>query len=207
MNLSEFPESSLTPEDEIAAATSGTEEAKLSLVMHSMREAFLYAFKCSRGNLEEGEVLSACYLALVDATKNFNPHHSRGLRFFAYAKPFIRGRTIAEFRAKDVVRRARDHESLQVFEDSDVYGPNEAAYSEPEITHSKEEWESLAPLIKKCLNEREAAILDMYYKGGLNFRQIGDLLGVSRSHTQNDHRTALKKIRIYLLEQKRLFNR
>ncbi len=200
MNLTEFPENPLTPEEEKTATPE-------SLIMHSMREAFLYAFKCCRGNLEEGEVLSACYLALDDASKNFKPHHSARLRFFAYAKPYVRGKIIAEFRAKDVVRRARDHESIQTREDTGVYSQNEEFFHEPDATHAHEEWESLKPLIDEVLSEKESMILELRYHGGLNFRQIGNLLGVSRSNTQNEHREALLKIRNKLMEKKRLFNR
>lgn len=201
MNLEEFPEHPLGPDEEKNAS-------QQDLVMHSMREACLYAFRCSRGNLEPGEIMSACYLALVEAARNFKPSHAAHLRFFAYAKAYVRGKIIAEFRSKDVVRKARNHESLQVHEDNDVYGPNEDAFHEPDVASSaEEEWNAIKGLVDSVLTEKEKMVIQLRYYGGLNFRQIGDLLGVSRSHTQNEHRAAMLKIRNRLMEQKKLFNR
>ena len=225
--IRDFPAiGTLTPQEEESLVQSGDQE---QLVLRYMREAFIYGFRVSRGGLEEGEIVSACYLALRDAARNFRPEKCTKAysgdfllkgRFFSYAKVYIRGRVIAEFRAKDVVRRVRNSDSLddsygrrQVRNrsdecaDTDFYGPLETDFQEPDLEHAKEEVESMQPIIDRVLNEKEKMILQLRYKGGLNFRQIGALLGVSRSNMQNEHRNALKKIRNELLTQKRLFNR
>lgn len=105
--MNDLPTEPLTQEQENALAKAKTEDARNTLVLHSMREAMAYAYRCSRGMLERDELFSLCYDALQRAAKRFSPNR---IRFFAYAKQDVRrGITIA-WREKDVVKNSSMHE-------------------------------------------------------------------------------------------------
>lgn len=195
MNLSELPEQLLTTDQENDLASQSSDWAREKLVMHSLKEAFCYARKCSRGNLSEGEVLSVCYSALQDAAKNFKPGM---IRFFAYAKPYVRGKVIAEFRSRDIVKKCRDYEQLPPtdIEDED-YAPVVDNFHEPDFDefHAKEVCELLKPLMRSRLSDKERMILELKYAGGMTFCQIGELLGTTKSDSHHCATIALEKLR------------
>lgn len=107
--LDGLPEESLPPADEqeIAKKILRCRPARVpklenQLVLHSMREAFFYARKCCRCQLPDGEIYSLAYEALSKATTTFTP---KRIRFFAYAKVFIRGGICRVWKSQDVIRR------------------------------------------------------------------------------------------------------
>jgi len=211
-----LPES--LPQDKESAAT--VEE----LVLGSMREAILYAGRCARGRIEPGELFSLCYCALSKAAPRFRPG---GIRFFAYAKQDIRGEIARYWKSLDVVKHASEHESdecpVAVIRKNFTDGaeecetelhevdvePIEPQHVEPEfeMINIRERWAIVAPLLHKCLNERERMVLSLVYESGFNFEQIADMVvpAVSRSAIQNTHGRALRKIRNALMRTKKLY--
>lgn len=228
MKLEDFPSEILTPEEENAIAVTPKDDdegAREKLILHNMREALLYAKKCSYGKLADGDLVSVCYLGLRDAASNFAPNK---IRFFGYSKPYIRGRIYSEFRSLRVVKKSDSVQhvatSVRPEVDDDLTGTNtpytpnyrdnlETEYKplEPEsenfnfdLTQFREEWQLIEPLVQDILSDKERMILELRYISGYNFRQIGDLFAVpvSRSHVQHIHGIALEKIRAELVKRK-----
>lgn len=197
-----------------------------SLVLHNMREGYYYARALCRGDIPEREVYSAVYRALEHASRNFNPKNAAGLRFFAYAKVYVRGSLSKEWRARNVVKNAK-HESIEVpkettwqpdtsTDDGHVTGDTEhggtpkwetTEHQEPEFAaiHFRERMEALKPILKSVLSEHERMIIELTYFADYNFEQIGRKLGVSRSAIQNSHTRALNKLRVAVARKPELF--
>jgi len=208
----------LTPEEEVTLARKSDEDARNDLALHNMREAFFYALACAR-SLPPDEVYSLCYKALSSAARNFKP--GRTSRFFAFAKPYIRGEIYRTFKRYKVVTKAEtteipceDQDDMArwvLFEHThdDRYDAFQKATTiEPDFQSimARDEWASLKPLLA-ALKEKERMVLQLFYQSGLNFRQIGDLLNVSRSDIQATHANAIKKIRCQVSRKPGLFIR
>jgi RNA polymerase sigma factor (sigma-70 family) len=177
------------------------EAAVEALVLGHLRDAFFYARKCAYSRIDDDELVSLCYSALTRAAERVKPNLAR---FFAYAKPYIRGAICRTWKSKDTVRGAWGAESLDVDlenEDSKNEPSQEAEFA---LIDLREKWELVKPLMSK-LSKREQMVLQLFYEGGFNFRQIGDMLGVTRSATQGTHTRALRKIRNALMRQRRLY--
>lgn len=200
-----LPTDILTSEEEATLAREGDEDSRNDLALHNMREAFFYALACAR-TLPPDEIYSLCYKALSAAARNFEP--GRTSRFFAFAKPYIRGEIYRTFKRYKVVTKAETTE-IPVEEDDDQFEAFQKATTvEPDFQSimAHDEWASLKPLLA-ALKEKERMVLQLFYQSGLNFRQIGDLLNVSRSDIQATHANAIKKVRCQVSRKPGLFTR
>lgn len=230
--MNKIPDKPLTRDEENRLAKLGTEDARNTLVMHAMHEALAYAYRCCRGNLPQDDLFSLCYDSLQAAAKNFKPNI---IRFFSYAKIYVRRGIAQMWRSKDVVKNAslhetgfeasskpRDHRSAggdreEFFEDRDPQFHEDAHFDEtfeeagsvePEFEkiHLAERMKLIQPIIDRKLNEKERMVLDLFYNGDLTFEQIGKLLGVCRERTRMINFQALKKIRNELMRRKTLYS-
>lgn len=201
--LDPFPEvRTLSRKDEIRLAK-GNEDARGLLVMHYMREAFVYARRCCRQNIQDDELLSLCYASLQRALKNYDPKRS----FFNYARVFLRGDLAQYWRDKDVVKNSSKYEDKEAkYEFVDIKYQEGQVAPEMDLVMMKERLALVLPIVATKLNDHEKMILDLFFNGGFTFRKIGVLLGVSRSAAQITCARALKKIRKELMRQKRLYN-
>lgn len=218
-----LPTEKLEMEREDALASTGSEANRETIVLHNMREAFFYARHVCRGRLPEDEIYSAVYGALAHAVRNYRPGTKVGIRFFAYAKPYVRGALCKEWKAKSVVKHA-DHETLSVPVESEAgdrdYSVNhddghsvdslmkwevqenqEPAFDE---IHLREQLEIIRPILKTHLSEHERMIIELTYSGQHNFEELSKLLGVTRSAVQNSHTRAIRKVRAVLRRKQRL---
>lgn len=201
--LDGIPEETLSVEQEESLFTAGD---AVTLISHNLREAFYYAKGCSqKGELTEGEILSAVYMGLTSAAKNFQIGR---IRFLAYAKPYVRGALSRATTANCLVKTVRKTEALPVEEPED----EESSYVPPrrmvdcpqpdmEGIYLKEEWLQLRSLLFQVLDDKERAIIELSYIGGLNLREIADLLGVSRADIHHCRMEALTKIRAKINEK------
>ncbi len=201
------------------------EDAINELALSAMREAFAYGAVCSRHKMHPGELLSCCYTALYSAAKNYRTGESH--RFFNYAKIYVRSEVCRSYDSLFVVKRgttvplpepsqsdgreaSEDHRIGETLvtqtEDVRHFQSIYVVESDMEGILHRDEFESLAPIIKK-LNEKERTILKLRYWSGFNFREIGELFGTTRSDAEASCRRALKKIRCELYRTKTLFNR
>lgn len=216
-----LPTEKLEMEREDALAAAGSETDRETIVLHNMREAFFYARHVCHGKLPEDEIYSAVYGALAHAVRNYRPGTKVGVRFFAYAKPYIRGALCKEWKAKNVVKHA-DHETLSApeeqlndthdcaWEDRDgmsilskweTQENQEPAFDE---IHLREQLEVIRPILKSHLSEHERMIIELTYSGQHNFEELSKLLGVTRSAVQNSHTRAIRKVRAALRRKQRL---
>lgn len=97
--LNTVPAGPIKPERETELIKAGEME---TLVLETMYEAFLYATECSKGQEGESEIFSACYAALKKAAGRFDAKFN--VRFFPFAKAFVRGELKLERRRLRVVR-------------------------------------------------------------------------------------------------------
>lgn len=213
-----LPQEKMTPEAEKIAWDAKDTDA---LVLGHMREAFLYARRCCREQLDPDDIYSLCYKALAHAVKNFKPEPGRP-RFFGYAKVYVRGEICREWKRKDVVKNSSSHaETLQAEAGDDDTFDHESIHFKPAFKagftdQQDPDWsgiltrdllDKLEPLIKSKLTNQEQVVLAMHYSQDLNFSQIGELNGVSRSASQATHANALKKLRCALLRKDKLLSR
>jgi RNA polymerase sigma factor (sigma-70 family) len=193
------------------------------LALHAMREAFYYGLACAK-KLPADAVYSLCYTGLHAAARNFAPNM---IRFFAYSKAYVRGEIYRAYEDLKVVRKA-EHQTLapdtctedEATEDhkmslntSDTYEVSKR-FLKSDIVESalpdimaRDDWSVLKPIMDDKLSEKERMVLQLTYEGDLNFRQIGDLLNVSRSDAQATHTRAIKKLRCVLARKRGLITR
>lgn len=231
--LDGLPEHPLTTEEEnvLAKIIQGNraapmrlrkEDAINKLVLHNMRESIPYAMRCCRSGLEESEIFSLCYSALMKAVTNFKPNN---IRFFAYSKVYVRGEISRTWKKRDVVKSASLHETSpepdfirRMVNEGDQKSerelvvrdikPIEPDFVEPEfrLIDLKEKWRVVEPLLRRVLGDRERTILTLYYEAGFPFEEIGDLLvpNISRQRVQIIHNEAMVKLRGALIRDKKL---
>jgi len=178
----------------------GTPAALNKLALHSLSEAVAYAKQCARSlHLEEPEIVSLCWIALRNAAARYSHRRSRGIRFFAFAKQWIRGQISLELKQKQVVRNGQ-----QVALESEEYQHSipkkcqqDWAVSEPDndVSEFKELFARIKPVIFSKLNDFEIAILILRYQSGFSFTEIGERMGVSRQSVQKKHVSAITKLR------------
>lgn len=201
------------------------------LVLHSMREAFFYARKCCRGGLPDDEIYSLAYSALMRATV---PFRSGKRRFFAYAKAAIRGEIFRVWRSKRLVKNTPLEKMMpSVFFEKGCFDLRDAPTREQREAQEEERDpinfkgpiasgktpshepaldEIFAAELGKILNEaaleklsdKERQVIDLHYKKGLTFREIGETLGMLRKTASAAHQRALKKLRLALERSKKI---
>lgn len=211
--LTGLPTEKLSPEQENNCTTPYDLE---QLILHNMREGFFYARHVCRGRLPEDEVYSLVYAALAHAAKNYRPGTKISIRFFAYAKPYIRGGICRAWRAKDVVKNSKGEESIEASinstsesdteEENQKWEAEQSVEPEFESIHMAEQFELLKPLVQSVLSDQERMVIELKYFGHYNFEEIGKQLGVTRSAIQNCHARALRKLRVAITRQSKLFN-
>jgi RNA polymerase sigma factor FliA len=225
--LKGIPSEKLNIEQEDALAREATPESLEKLLMHNVREAFFYARHFCHGKLPEEEILSAVYKALSRAVRNYKPGTKAGIRFFGYAKPYVRGGIFKEWKFKDVVKHAK-HETLAgaITEDRPRNSDDEPErkddcnllaqltqklrgnfenfkYAEPsmepeyDVIDLRERLKLVRDAMRN-LTDHERMVVELVYLGHLDFRTVAEHLGVSRSAIRNTHTLALQKIRVNL---------
>lgn len=191
-------------EAERKLVNSGTKKALDKLSLHNLEEAVIYTRYCGGRNLGREELISLSWIALRQAAKNYRHHKSKGIRFFAFAKAYLRGQLKAERKRKLVVRNA-EHQSMDEVNDP----PLTETTAEPDFStvESKELLAGLRPAMFLTLTDRERAIIILRYSSGFSFTEIGERIGFSRQSIQKTHFAALLKLRSVLEnDRKKLFD-
>lgn len=204
----------ITLEEEQLLIKKGTAAAKLKIVMANMREAVKYCHGLTQngGELHTDEIMSLCYTVLCASVERFKPGYSR---FFAFSKPRLRGAICRNWKTRDVVKHsktvpldeAKETPSqkprvLTNEERPEDEWPHELSSQIVEPDYSEifqhEELEPIKEIIETKLNEQERMVIDLAFKAGFNFAEIGRLLGVSRAATQSTAQRAISKIKYQL---------
>lgn len=108
--IEQLPTEKLTAEEEIRLAARirrGSRKAANTLVMATMREALLYTRRTGSNLIDDQERISLCYEKMMKIVGRFNPRKYK-IRFFAFAKPALRGQMKTYWKTKDVVRNATE---------------------------------------------------------------------------------------------------
>jgi RNA polymerase sigma factor (sigma-70 family) len=211
-------------EAELAQKIKRRDETALNtLVMANMHAALLYSQRVSYDQIGVRDRISLCYQELTMSGRRFDP--SKG-RFFAFAKAGLRGRMKRYWSSLNTVRNAAEVLSVDVLdhqggclkkdrgrptgpEDDREISKREIITGEiqtpdPEPLLAKDHWETIRRVLADNLSEQQWMILDLAYMGELNFVQIGNLLGITRSGVHAAHRKAIAKLRDGIAEHKEL---
>jgi RNA polymerase sigma factor (sigma-70 family) len=206
--LSSLPQTRYTQEEEFSLAAriqkTPSEDLLNDLVLHNMEEAFLYMKGVCRAKMPDDEIFSLCYKTLLRNAKRFRPG---GIRFLAFAKAGIRGAISRFWTGLNTVKNA-DSVSLDQpnFKSSGLDDDNPGNWDwdhipeptvDPEfaIIDIRERMGLITEIMSAKLSEQEKMIMNLVYKSGFNFQQVGNLLGITRSAAQANHSEILKKVR------------
>ena len=193
-----FPPS-LSREEEAKLARKMTTRARQTLALHSMNEAVRYASACAANvaKIPRDEIISLCWDALYKSSKAFDPN--RGLRFFAYAKVWVRGSIVRAYRSRDTVRN-----SHKIFDPDYCPPAGEARATEIEQAHavpsprreaiSRELLDLIGKLIA-TLRPRERFVVSMRLYEDKTFSEIAEKLKMTRTATQAIFCRAARRMR------------
>lgn len=179
---------------------SGELEKRQIAVLHNMREGFFYARAVCKQKLPEDVIYSAVYKALEHASRNYRPGTKPGVRFFAYAKPYIRGEICNEWKSLNVVWRG-DCVSLGLAQEIDSEDDSEIPVPEGGTVDPAfyeifvRDILSLLAATMESLTLREQEVIKLVYFRHYLLREVAEHWGVSRSAAQNTLMRAMKKIR------------
>lgn len=210
MNEPEFPPS-LSADEEIKLAKAGGEEARQKIVWHAMNEAVPYVITCSKsfGILARSETISLCWDTLNKCVKNFNP--TVGVRFFAYARVWLRGAMrnycLNNSTVKNEWRGVRT---------ADTYVPraHTPQWELEEIISCdscvgdiirREAFDMMKTLIVK-LSKKEKEIIHMRLVKEMSFPEIAAHYKTTRSATQAMFAKSMRKLRRWMYEKKGVQN-
>lgn len=218
--LKTVPKGPITPERETALLKANDRE---TLIVESMYEAFLYATECSKGREGESEVFSACYSALKKASGRFDTKH--GVRFFPFAKAFVRGELKLERRRLRVVRPANKNQRYDFLPveklptelhdtPGDRLDANQLQLSkafqhdfQPKVGFEQEVaaetdgvdrdqlWQEFVSEAIRLLSPRALKVVTMHVVEGLGWQEIADKLGFTREAHRSMFEKAMRKLR------------
>jgi RNA polymerase sigma factor (sigma-70 family) len=223
--IDQFPKERLTPqrEAELAASIAGGDDDALNeLVLANMREALLYTDRACWGKIDVSHRISLCYQEMRMSARRFVPGRNR---YFAFAKPGLRGRMKSYWNSLHAVRNSTEEVSTNLLDEagqSKRYQSNQCPEDDHENSFrervtgevempdlspmlARDHWESIRRALADRLSEQQWMILDLTYKGGLNFPEIGRMLNLTRSAIHAAHRKAIHKLRDGVAENKGLF--
>ena len=210
----------------------GDEDALNALVMGNMREALKYSQRVSYDRIDEQTRVSLCYQEMMMSGRRFIPGGIRffafakaGLRgrMKTYWTSLNTVRNAGEILSVDAMTpnargQVRAWPSLSGstappdyndWDSEKLDSAREAATGEieqPNIDQfvDKDHWQTIRRELSDKLSDQEWMILDLTYVSGLNFPQIGKLVGLTRSRIHAIHRNAIKKLRAAIGKDKRL---
>ena len=182
------------------------EEDIIKLAMHGICEAIPYLRTVCGGRVGYDEILSMSYVALTDAARNFRPG---GIRFFCYAKVYLRSELAKWWKSQDIVKHAseaEDKEYVMQAEDYNIAKTDDVDSVNFELIDIKERWAIVKPLLSR-LTERERMVMELVYISGLSFTDISKILvpQITREAVRCCHERALRRLRLALLSLQHTF--
>lgn len=207
MELFKKPLSAAQEREYLEAMKSGCEEAKRLLVEHNMRLVAHMIKKYAFTDKETDDLLSIGTIGLIKAVNTFD--NTRGNRLSSYAAKCIDNEILMLLRSeKKLGREVSLYEPIGVDREGNeisLYDILETGgCSVPETVCKREQIRRLYRGYEVCLKEKEQKILRLRYGlfGGREHTQkeIGAILGISRSYVSRIEKSALEKLRSYLTE-------
>jgi RNA polymerase sigma factor (sigma-70 family) len=166
-----------------AYKASGDERLREELILHYSPLVKYVAGRIGVGLppfVEQADVVASGMVGLVDAIEKFDI--KREIKFEMYAMNRIRCEMTDELLAHDRIppsTRQKDHSVAE------------------EALENRELRRLLARVIN-TLPEREKTVVTLYYYEGMNFAEIGNVLGVAESHASRLHTKAVLQLRAEL---------
>lgn len=205
----------ILPDREQTLIKKGSPSARQEIVMGNMREAIIYCrgLRQNGGEFLDDELMSICYRALSLGVENFKPGRSR---FFAFCKPRLRGAINRYWGTKDTVRHGKmvtiDAARIDQTPEHRIATkgcPEDDWQEAPELKSQvcepdfdgifvRQELGLVDAVMKDKLTEHERMVVNLTFRSGFNFAEIGRLLGVSRVAAKETCKRALVKIRCQL---------
>ncbi len=207
MELFKKPLSAAQEREYLEAMKSGCEEAKRLLIEHNMRLVAHMIKKYAFTDKETDDLLSIGTIGLIKAVNTFD--NTRGNRLSSYAAKCIDNEILMLLRSeKKLGREVSLYEPIGVDREGNeisLYDILETGgCSVPETVCKREQIRRLYRGYEVCLKEKEQKILRLRYGlfGGREHTQkeIGAILGISRSYVSRIEKSALEKLRSYLTE-------
>lgn len=205
-----------------------SEAAVKALVLKSLREAVEYSRHLYHGLLEDSELMSVCYSALLANARRFNPRRGRFLQF---CKARLRGAIKRNWQVRDVVKNAsmkrrQENQDMTLptfmhwetflqngFSDrpeiDEDFTPEPLGVAEPDWQgiqareQSAKIWNAIRRILK---NDRAELILFCRYDQGLDFTDIAALLDMSRAGVQLAHKRSMQKLQAELAHLRELIS-
>ena len=146
--------------------------------------------------VEYDDLVSAGYVGLLEADKNFDP--KRGVKFWTYADHLVNGRMM------DVVRSALGRTEGNIrrhINDEDANIEGESGKLEDAINEKifiNNVWENT----KYKLSDYEYILMRLRYKEGLPLEKIGEIIGVNESRASQMFSDMEKKLIKYFSQKK-----
>lgn len=196
-----FPQP-LSPEDEsmyIDRHLRGDEEARQTLIEHNLRLVVHVAKKYHGSGKDMDDLISIGTIGLIKAVNTYN--RKKGTQLATYAARCIDNEILMTIRAakkeknevfiQEPIGKDKEGNEISLI---DVLGTNQDDVIDK--VDLKLQMEKLSDLIEKNLNERERKVI--FYRYGLNDckrltqREIGKLLGISRSYVSRIEKKAIE---------------
>jgi len=195
--LSRYEEADLA----IKIQTRQREEDINRLAMHGLCEAIPYLCTVCGGRVPQDELLSLSYEGLLHAARNFK--HGR-LRFFCYAKVYLRSALSKWWRQQDVVKNSSRFEDKNASDLTDGAWSKEQQEPAYEEINIRERWELVKPMLAR-LTVRERLVVELVHIGGFSYTKIAKMLtpSVSREAVRLCLARAMRKLHFALLEKRR----
>lgn len=173
--LDSFPDQALTAEQEAKLSERGKHG---DLAVANMYQAVLYANTCCGGKIEDqGELVSLCYDAMTKAAENFTPEKGR---FFAFAKPRIRGALLRYWNT--TAATVRNAETLGGYEEAQDDG--EVDELELDRMEIRERLAQVNEIVATRCTDRERAIMHMIFSLNFTYAEVGKMFDISRAAAQ-----------------------
>ncbi len=142
---------------------------------------------------------------LSEAIDRFDPNY--GTKFETYAIQRIRGKIIDEIRKLQIKPRVNSYGETEYIknisltnevEGAEVYTLNETIPSDAELPDESLQKKELKEILINAINaldERDRQLIALYYYENLNYKEIGELLGITVSRVSQVHTRVIKELK------------
>ena len=205
MEIFKKPLSAAQEKEYLKAMRNGCEEARKVLIEHNMRLVAHIIKKYAFTEKEMDDLLSIGTIGLIKAVNTFDV--DRGNRLSSYAAKCIDNEILMLLRAeKKQNREVSLYEPIGTDKEGneisllDVIETKEPLI--PDYICKREDIAQLYDGYRECLSEKEQTVLRLRY--GLfqerehTQKEIGNLLGISRSYVSRIEKSAMEKLKTYL---------
>lgn len=208
-NAGSFPKplSAAEEKEYLARMAEGDLEARNVLIERNLRLVAHIIKKYYTQSGDQEDLISIGTIGLIKGISSFDP--SKGARLATYAARCIENEVLMYFRSQkknqgeaslsESIETDKDGNSLMLM---DVVGVDDTML---EDLHDRENALHIRRLVKECLTEREAQVIQQRYglNGGIprTQREIAKDFGISRSYVSRIEKRALEKLEAALGEE------